>query len=178
LDGLLELEHCLSAAPVSPRALEAATQSYSAALESLQLWCAELVDVTAAQRYSRAARSADVLARTQVLTSLAALAFRTADSIQPNKARALRECKRQAPIGDVRVGTRSAVVTSCGRAPAVDILGSFFPAWLLCLLAAILLTAISRLVLLRFHMNFDLPVVAYPSLTACLAFALWLIFFH
>ena len=68
--------------------------------------------------------------------------------------------------------------TSCGRAPAVDILGSFFPAWLLCLVVAILLTAIGRLVLLRFHMNFDLPVVAYPSLTAFLTFALWLIFFQ
>jgi hypothetical protein len=68
--------------------------------------------------------------------------------------------------------------TSCGRAPAVDILGSFFPGWLVCLVAAVLLTAIGRLVLLRFHMNFDLPVVAYPSLTAFLTFALWLIFFH
>ena len=68
--------------------------------------------------------------------------------------------------------------TSCGRAPAVDILGSFFPAWLLCLAAAILLTAIGRLVMLRFHRNFDLPVVAYPSLTAFLTFALWLIFFQ
>jgi YtcA family len=67
---------------------------------------------------------------------------------------------------------------SCGRAPAVDILGSFFPAWLLCLAAAILLTAIGRLVMLRFHRNFDLPVVAYPSLTAFLTFALWLIFFQ
>jgi hypothetical protein len=68
--------------------------------------------------------------------------------------------------------------TSCGRAPAVDILGSFFPGWLVCLVAAVLLTAVGRLVLLRFHMNFDLPVVAYPSLTAFLTFALWLIFFH
>ncbi len=68
--------------------------------------------------------------------------------------------------------------TSCGRAPAVDILGSFFPGWLVCLVAAVLLTAIGRLVLLRFHMNFDLPVVAYPSLTVFLTFALWLIFFH
>jgi hypothetical protein len=68
--------------------------------------------------------------------------------------------------------------TSCGRAPAVDVLGSFFPGWLVCLVAAVLLTAVGRLVLLRFHMNFDLPVVAYPSLTAFLTFALWLIFFH
>jgi hypothetical protein len=60
----------------------------------------------------------------------------------------------------------------------LDILGSFFPAWLVCLTAAILLTAIVRLVLLRFHMNLDLPVLAYSSLTAILTFALWLIFFH
>jgi YtcA family len=70
------------------------------------------------------------------------------------------------------------LLTGCGRAPAVDILGSFFPGWLVCLVAAFLLTAIGRLVLLRFHLNFDLPVVAYPSLTAFFTFALWLIFFH
>jgi hypothetical protein len=66
----------------------------------------------------------------------------------------------------------------CTRAPAMDILGSFFPAWLVCFVAAILLTALVRLVLLRFHMNLDLPVLAYSSLTAILTFALWLIFYH
>jgi YtcA family len=70
------------------------------------------------------------------------------------------------------------LLTGCGRAPAVDILGSFFPAWLVCLVAAILLTVIGGLVLVRFHMNFDLPILAYPSLTALITFALWLIFFH
>jgi len=69
--------------------LEAATQSYSAALESYNYGVRSLLDVTAAQRILAQARSADVLARTQVLTSLAELAFRTADSIQPNKARPL-----------------------------------------------------------------------------------------
>jgi outer membrane protein TolC len=65
--------------------LEAATQSYSAALESYNYGVRSLLDVTAAQRILAQARSADVLARTQVLTSLAELAFRTADSIQLNK---------------------------------------------------------------------------------------------
>jgi len=69
--------------------LEAATQSYSAALESYNYGVRSLLDVTAAQRILAQARSADVLARTQVLSSVAELAFRTADSIQPNKARAL-----------------------------------------------------------------------------------------
>jgi YtcA family len=70
------------------------------------------------------------------------------------------------------------LLTSCGRVPAVDILGSFFPAWLVCLVAAILLTALCRFVLLRFHMNFDLPALAYPSLATVFTFALWLIFFQ
>jgi outer membrane protein len=67
--------------------LEAATQSYNAALESYNYGVRSLLDVTAAQRTLAEARSTDVLARTQVLTSLADLAFRTADSIQINQAR-------------------------------------------------------------------------------------------
>ena len=69
--------------------LQAADQSYSAALESYNYGVRSLLDVTAAQRTLAQARSADVLARTQVLTALADLAFRTGDSIQPNKARPL-----------------------------------------------------------------------------------------
>jgi uncharacterized membrane protein YcaP (DUF421 family) len=69
-------------------------------------------------------------------------------------------------------------LASCSRAPSVDVLGSFFPAWLVCLTVSVLLTALTRLVLLRFHMNLDLPVLAYPSLAALFTFALWLIFFH
>jgi outer membrane protein len=64
--------------------LEAATQSYAAALESYNYGVRSLLDVTAAQRTLAQARSADVLARTQVLTALADLAFRTGDSIQAN----------------------------------------------------------------------------------------------
>ena len=69
-------------------------------------------------------------------------------------------------------------LAGCSQAPSVDVLGSFFPAWLVCLTLAVLLTALTRLVLLRFHMNLDLAVLAYPSLAALFTFALWLIFFH
>jgi outer membrane protein TolC len=67
--------------------LEAASQSYSAALESYNYGVRSLLDVTAAQRTLTQARSADVFARTQVLTALADLAFTTGDSIQAHKAR-------------------------------------------------------------------------------------------
>jgi outer membrane protein len=63
--------------------LEAATQSYSAALESYNYGLRSMLDVTQAQRILAQARSSDVLARTQVLSALANLAFRTGDSIQP-----------------------------------------------------------------------------------------------
>jgi hypothetical protein len=43
---------------------------------------------------------------------------------------------------------------------------------------AVVLTALTRAALLWFHMNFDLAILAYPSLAALLTFALWLIFFQ
>ena len=67
--------------------LQASTQSYNAALESYSNGVRNLLDVTAAQRTLAQARSADVSARTQVLTSLADLAFTTGDSIRTNNAR-------------------------------------------------------------------------------------------
>jgi outer membrane protein TolC len=67
--------------------LEAATQSYAAALESYGFGVRNLLDVTAAQKVLAQARSTDVLARTQVLSTLADLAFRTGDAIQPNTGR-------------------------------------------------------------------------------------------
>jgi len=67
--------------------LEAAIQSYDSALESYNYGLRNFLDVTAAQRTLAQARSTDVVARTQVLTALANLAFRTGDSIQPAATR-------------------------------------------------------------------------------------------
>jgi outer membrane protein len=67
--------------------LEAASQSYNAALESYKYGLRNLLDVTAAQRSLAQARSADLFARTQVLSALANLAFTTGDSIQAKGGR-------------------------------------------------------------------------------------------
>jgi outer membrane protein TolC len=64
--------------------VKAATESYSAALESYNYGVRNLLDVTNAQKVLAQARSTDILARTQVLTALADLAFRTGDAIQAN----------------------------------------------------------------------------------------------
>ena len=70
------------------------------------------------------------------------------------------------------------VLTSCGRAPSFDILGSFFPAWLVCLALGLLLTVMARWLLLRLQIVLAPPILTYPSLTALFTFALWLIFFQ
>ena len=68
------------------------------------------------------------------------------------------------------------LLTGCSRAPSFDILGSFFPAWLVCFVVAIMLTALTQLVLQRFGLRLAFPVLAYASLAALYAFALWFIF--
>jgi len=67
--------------------LQSASQSYNAALESYKYGVRNFLDVTAAQRTLAQARSADVLARTQVLSAVSDLAFKTGDSIRANNAR-------------------------------------------------------------------------------------------
>jgi hypothetical protein len=75
-------------------------------------------------------------------------------------------------------GLALGVLTNCGRAPSFDILGSFFPAWLVCLALALLLTVGARWLLLHLHIVIALPVLTYPCLTALLTFAMWLAFFR
>jgi hypothetical protein len=70
------------------------------------------------------------------------------------------------------------LLTGCGRAPSFDILGSFFPAWLACLVFGLLLAVAARSLLLRLHVVIALPVLTYPSLIALFTFALWLAFFR
>jgi YtcA family len=67
----------------------------------------------------------------------------------------------------------------CSRAPTFNLLGSFFPSWILCALLGILLTVVARLALLRAGIEQHLSplVVVYPCLTAFFTFTIWLLFF-
>jgi YtcA-like protein len=72
------------------------------------------------------------------------------------------------------------LLAGCQRAPSINVLGSFFPGWLVCLTLGILITAGSRYLLSAVHLEEALspPIVMYPSLTALFTFGLWLVFFH
>ena len=81
------LETALGQRQAAAALLSAADQSYSAALESYNDGVRNLLDVTAAQATLAHARSADVLARAQVLSSLADLVFETGDLMQSSAGR-------------------------------------------------------------------------------------------
>jgi hypothetical protein len=68
----------------------------------------------------------------------------------------------------------------CGGAPSVDIIGSFFPVWMVCLTVAIVLTFGARQLLLRYHLESEVGPVAlfYPSAVILFTCLLWLIFFR
>jgi len=65
--------------------LEAATESYNASVESYSYGLRNQIDVVTAQRTLADARTADVDARTQLLTGLASLAYETGDLLYAKK---------------------------------------------------------------------------------------------
>jgi hypothetical protein len=73
-----------------------------------------------------------------------------------------------------------ALLAGCGRAPSFNILGSFFPAWLVCGVIGILLAVAVRLFFVRIKLEDQLVaplILVYPCLTAFFTFTLWLLFF-
>jgi len=70
-------------------------------------------------------------------------------------------------------------LAGCGRAPSFNILGSFFPAWLICMVIGILLAAIVNWILtaLKLEKLILWGILVYPCLAAFFAFTLWLVFF-
>jgi len=67
----------------------------------------------------------------------------------------------------------------CRRAPTFNVLGSFFPSWLICLFAGILLAVVGSRLFVRFALEQEIlwPVVVYPCLAIFFACVLWLILF-
>lgn len=71
-------------------------------------------------------------------------------------------------------------LSGCSRAPSFNILGSFFPAWLFCIVLGIALAALSYWVFaqLRIEKEVKPSILVYPCLAAFFAFTLWLILFR
>jgi YtcA family len=75
------------------------------------------------------------------------------------------------------------ILAGCGsagdRSPTIDIVGSYFPAWLVCIIAGLALTLISRQLLVGFRLNTYLrpAAVLYPCMIILFTLAVWLVFY-
>ena len=71
------------------------------------------------------------------------------------------------------------LLQGCTRSPSTNVLGAYYPDWLFCIVGAVAVAVLIRLLLLRASLDgwLDPPAIAYPALVALLAFAGWLLFF-
>lgn len=73
----------------------------------------------------------------------------------------------------------SAACQAEGHSPTVDVLGSYFPAWIFCILLGLALTLIARQVLIGLKLNTHLrpaPLV-YICMLISLTLVVWLVLF-
>src|SRR6476660_2578666 len=66
------------------------------------------------------------------------------------------------------------------RSPTIDILGSYFPAWMICIVSGLTLTLVSRWVVRANHLeSYASPApLIYTSLTIIYTFVTWIIFYQ
>lgn len=70
--------------------------------------------------------------------------------------------------------------SGCSRAPSVDILGSFFPSWMICVSLGVAASGLTHWLLVRTKVEKEIysPVLFYPSVVVAVACLLWLLLFR
>ena len=82
-------------------------------------------------------------------------------------------------LGLLALGASTAHAAAA-HSPSIDVLGSYFPAWLLCIVVGVVLTIVARLLFMACKLDTHLspkPIV-YPCLMAVFAMTVWLLFFR
>ncbi len=72
------------------------------------------------------------------------------------------------------------VATGCARSPSFNVLGSYFPGWIACIVIGMLLTALVRVVLTRTRWEERIPALPlfYFCIALLIACTFWLIAFE
>jgi YtcA family len=66
------------------------------------------------------------------------------------------------------------------RSPTIDILGSYFPAWMICIVSGLTLTLVTRWIIRAYHLEphaSPAPLI-YTCLTLIYTFMTWIIFYQ
>ena len=71
-------------------------------------------------------------------------------------------------------------IAGCARAPSINVLGAFFPAWMVCIVAGIVLTFVLRMVLVTAKVDEYIGPrgVIYPASAILFTLAIWVLFFR
>jgi hypothetical protein len=80
----------------------------------------------------------------------------------------------------VAIGIAAPAIAGCSRSPTIDILGSYFPSWLVCIAIAIVLTFLAHVYAAKTGLTEQLwpsPIV-YSALLCLFSCSLWLILFR
>ena len=66
------------------------------------------------------------------------------------------------------------------RSPTIDILGSYFPAWMICIVSGLTLTLVSRWIIRAYHLEpYASPApLVYSCLTIIYTFLTWIVFYQ
>ena len=69
------------------------------------------------------------------------------------------------------------LLTGCSGAPSQNILGSYFPSWMICALAGLLLSVVTHRLFAAAGIDkaIPVPVLVFLALATFFAFAVWLI---
>ncbi|WP_322032628.1 YtcA family lipoprotein [Paraburkholderia sp. J76] len=67
-----------------------------------------------------------------------------------------------------------------GCAPSTNVLGAYFPDWLICMVAGVVLTVVVYAALARLDERYRpvAPALTWPALATLLTLAVWLVFFR
>jgi YtcA family len=78
------------------------------------------------------------------------------------------------------VTASSILLCGCERAPSINVLGAFFPSWMLCAVAGIGLALVVRWVFIAAGVDASIGPrgVVYPALALAFSLATWVAFFR
>ena len=84
---------------------------------------------------------------------------------------------RWARAGMGALGCLLLVLTGCSSAPSRNILGSYFPSWMICALIGLGATVVFRAVLAKAGIDGELPmpIVVYLAFATAVSLAVWLL---
>ena len=93
---------------------------------------------------------------------------------------AARQCFSGKTFWRAAVGMNLIFLTGCRGAPSINLLGSFFPGWMLCMILGVIGALLLRRIFIKINIDAHLPLSAfiYFCLWVFITLLSWLLFFR